>query len=268
LLSRAIDSVLAQTYKNIEVLVCSDGSSDDTDEVMQAYCQEYPNITFLKNDTPQGACVARNKCINLAAGKYITGLDDDDIFHPRRIELLLANFDEKFACLCSQQYEVDLSTAMPNYLSADLTNDKEEYISLESLLYENNIGNQVFTLTERLKAINGFDEGMPAWQDYDTWVRLLEKFGDAKKIHIKCYYADIDRKRIRISISSNRFKGCQRFYNKHHSLMNLGQIKNGQVRMFIIGGTSMSGFKLFTLFNTKMFKFWIKAWLVKFGLAQ
>mgnify|MGYP006311791277 CR=1 FL=1 len=63
LLRQAVESVINQTYKNLEIIVVSDGSTDDTDDVMAELCKKYDNIIYYKLDTPQGACAARNKAI-------------------------------------------------------------------------------------------------------------------------------------------------------------------------------------------------------------
>ena len=62
--------------------------------VMQKYCVEHDNIIFLENKKSLGACTSRNNCIKKANGKFITGLDDDDLFHPDRIRILMENYNE------------------------------------------------------------------------------------------------------------------------------------------------------------------------------
>ena len=79
LLNRAIESVKKQTYKDIEIIVVDDGSTDGTTE----YLAQEINSGTLKaifNKKSLGACAARNKAIEMATGDFITGLDDDDYF--------------------------------------------------------------------------------------------------------------------------------------------------------------------------------------------
>jgi glycosyltransferase involved in cell wall biosynthesis len=75
MLKRAIDSVLAQDYPNVEVVVSDDGSTDNTPEFMDDYCKQYNNIIYLRSETSHGACHARNKAILASTGEFITGLD-------------------------------------------------------------------------------------------------------------------------------------------------------------------------------------------------
>ncbi|MCV5275642.1 hypothetical protein OFC49_33450, partial [Escherichia coli] len=60
--------------------------------------------------------------------------------------------------------------------------DKTGVINLNSLLTKNYIGNQVLTKTSYLRSLSGFDVGFPALQDYDMWVRLVERYGEAYKL--------------------------------------------------------------------------------------
>lgn len=102
MLKRAVFSVIKQTYKNVEIIICDDGSSDNTEQVVIALQEKYKNIRYLKNDTPKGACAARNLGIFEAKGEYITGLDDDDEFSDNRLEELLNFFlfGQWKICIC------------------------------------------------------------------------------------------------------------------------------------------------------------------------
>lgn len=268
LLTRAIDSVLAQSYPNIEILVCSDGSTDGTDELMSNLCLAHENIYYFKNESPEGACAARNKCIKNARGEFCTGLDDDDVFHPQRIELMFKHFDSKYAFVSAGQIEVDLSENNYDFETIDIEHSPYKLVTLNELLTYNVIGNQVFTLTERFRAIDCFDVNQLAWQDYDTWVRLMANYGPAKQIKADAYYVDIDDSRPRISISSKRYLGCKQFYDKHWQLMSASQHKNAHVRMAIFAGQYPSVLTLISWFNMDNWKFWLKAMLIKFNLMS
>src|SRR3954470_16498002 len=88
LLKRAVDSVLAQTVRNIELIVVSDGSEDETCDYIRSIKSDI-QVQLIHNQKSLGACAARNQAIELAQGYYITGLDDDDYFMPHRIESFL-----------------------------------------------------------------------------------------------------------------------------------------------------------------------------------
>lgn len=92
-LSRAIDSCLNQTHKNIEILVVDDNNSDsearlETEKLMQKY-KNNKQVVYLKMPKNSGACKARNYGIQKSKGEYVTFLDDDDVFFPNTIEMQL-----------------------------------------------------------------------------------------------------------------------------------------------------------------------------------
>lgn len=231
LLRRAVDSVLAQTYPEIEILICDEASTDDTAEVVADYALRFPGkFTYLRNDTPQGACRARNRCIEEAVGTYVTGLDDDDLFHPQRIECLVALYriyKPSFVCSRFRYFQTDAQIASlreREYTDAELA--KVDALSLQTLLYANHAGNQVLTELTRMRSLGGFDESMPSWQDYDMWIRLAERYGPAVKTRSLLSFVDDDRSRARIRNSSKRAEGSERFIAKHTGLMNPDQRRN------------------------------------------
>lgn len=86
-LPAAIDSIIAQTYTNWELILCDDGSTDKTIEVAQNYVDKYPKqIKLLKNEENKGLNYTLNKCLKEAQGDYIARMDGDDISLPKRFE--------------------------------------------------------------------------------------------------------------------------------------------------------------------------------------
>lgn len=86
-LPEAISSILAQTYSNWELILCDDGSTDNTHDVAEYYRQQHPDkIVLLKNDRNMGLNHTLNHCLQHATGEYIARMDGDDISLPRRIE--------------------------------------------------------------------------------------------------------------------------------------------------------------------------------------
>lgn len=83
-LKESIDSILAQTYTNFELIVLNDGSTDRTEEIILSY--DDPRIRYIKNETNLKLIKTLNKGIDLARGKYIARMDADDISLPTRLE--------------------------------------------------------------------------------------------------------------------------------------------------------------------------------------
>lgn len=213
LLCRALDSVLNQKSVNVEIIIVDDGSSDNTPDVVNNYLKQYSNIVYLRHEEPKGACAARNYAISVAKGKYITGLDDDDGFLPHHLQGLLAAFDEKYTFVAASFLEDDGVSRIERSLDCGV-------IELDSLLHYNKVGNQVFTLTSRLREVGGFDESFPAFQDYDTWVRLVALFGAAKKIPQASYVWHTSHEQDRISnFPHKRLAALELFTKKHCNIM-------------------------------------------------
>lgn len=87
----AIDSILDQTYTDWELILCDDGSQDETYAVAEAYRKKYPKqIILLKNDQNLGLNRTLNRCLEYATGEYIARMDGDDLSLPERFEKELA----------------------------------------------------------------------------------------------------------------------------------------------------------------------------------
>ncbi len=90
-LAEALDSIFAQTYRPIEVIVVDDGSSDGTARVVS----EYPQPIVYIHQTNQGSPRARNSGIGAAAGDFIAFLDADDLWHSQKLSVQMAKFDAR-----------------------------------------------------------------------------------------------------------------------------------------------------------------------------
>lgn len=85
-LAEAIESILSQTYQNFEMILCDDGSTDETYHVANQYASNHDNIILLKNERNMGLNFTLNKCLKSATGDYIARMDGDDISSPERFE--------------------------------------------------------------------------------------------------------------------------------------------------------------------------------------
>ena len=89
-LERSLDSLVGQTYSNIEIIVVNDGSSDNTHEVLTSYVERNPGIKVIHKENG-GVTSARLRGITEATGEWIGFLDADDVVDPRMYEQLLKN---------------------------------------------------------------------------------------------------------------------------------------------------------------------------------
>jgi hypothetical protein len=103
----------------------------------------------------------------------------------------MERIDPQFSCLFSQD--------VYDYGTRHVVSRKSGNIEWLDLFEYNGIGNQVFTLTERLRAVGMFDEGMPAWQDMDLFIRLVKQYGAAKLLDAPLYTLSLEDRPDRIS---------------------------------------------------------------------
>ena len=103
-LADSIESILSQTYTNLELLITDDCSTDDTRNILKEFAQrdKRVKVKFLK--TNSGPAIARNKSIERAKGRYIAFCDCDDRWFPEKLERQIALMTRKDCALCSSSY--------------------------------------------------------------------------------------------------------------------------------------------------------------------
>lgn len=217
--TRAIDSVLAQDYPNLELLVVDDSSTDDT---WPSLTNKYVNderVRFFRQPEGKGACAARNRAINEAKGEFVTGIDDDDEFLPHRLSSLYQAYDPQYSCVCSG-YIWDYGSFRKTLFAVD------EVVTLSSLLDLHSLSNQALVQRDRMLQLQGFDESLAAFQDYDMWVRVVAAFGPARRISNASYKVNVGHELGRITNSPKRLDAHKQFVAKHRPLMSERNLQN------------------------------------------
>lgn len=174
LLERAVNSVLEQTYQNLEVIIVDDCSTDGTEIYLKKLIEKETRVRYFLKEKNLGACNSRNIAIEDAKGLFITGLDDDDYFERNRIELFLnaANNNENEGYYTSTKLKVSEGVVLsPSFL---IKFKRSSFKNYKKLLKQNFIGNQVFIKTDILRNSGGFDESFEAWQDLECWYNLMK----------------------------------------------------------------------------------------------
>jgi glycosyltransferase involved in cell wall biosynthesis len=210
LLKNAIASVKAQSYQNFKLVIINDGSTDDTKTYLESLID--PRISFIEHKKPMGACCARNAAIASLDTELVTGLDDDDVFLPDRLTDLLSVYNEKYAFVCSAYL-----WNYGSYKKALFTKDSE--ISLSDVFDLNQCSNQILVNRRRIMSMAGFDENIPALQDHDLWVRLINEFGSAFRTGKPSYIVNDNHSLVRISSAKNKLNAIALFKQKHGELM-------------------------------------------------
>lgn len=200
-LAAAVESILSQTYENLEVIVVNDGSTDGTELYLADLCARDSRVKAINNSNPQGAPAARNRAINEAHGYFVTGLDDDDRFLPERIATFVAYWEllekngVKPSCLYSQDLIIESE-------GKTRITKKPGYVEYEDLFAHNCLGNQIFSTRANLIEAGLFDESLLAWQDLEFFMRVVKCFGPARLLDMATQVFDDSPRPDRISKKS------------------------------------------------------------------
>jgi glycosyltransferase involved in cell wall biosynthesis len=167
----AVDSVLFQSFTDLELLVVDDGSTDGTRQVLAGYG---PPVRYLYQ-TNSGVSAARNLGIAESRGRYVAFLDADDTWMPQKLERQVAALDAApgVGCCYSAFLVVD-SELRP----LGVRKSERRGRILEDLLFRGNVVGSICTvLVERalLEQVGGFDLRMSQCADWDMWVRLARE---------------------------------------------------------------------------------------------
>ena len=217
LLFRCVKSVVKQTYARIQLIIVDDASEERVGDYITS-CKgidALEELIVIRNDISKGACFARNLAIERAKGEFITGCDDDDYFHEQRIEKFVSHWDPQYSFLCSEQTShKEVLSALDSVKFALLNFLPNKTYTLADLLTRNLVGNQVFTLTSRLKQ-ESFDVNLSALQDYELWIRLVKIFGSFRKLTDRLQYIDTSHIAPRITNMERRLSGLDYIRHKH-----------------------------------------------------
>ena len=171
-LAAAIDSIVAQTYSNWELIMCDDGSSDNSYQIAKKYKENYPEkIILLKNEINQGLNTTLNNCLNSAKGELVARQDADDISIPIRFEKQVAYLSKNPDCAfvgCGM-YVNNGIRRVGIRIPSEVKPDKK------SFLFSNPFFHATIVIhREALKMVGGYTEDprLLRVEDYNLWTKL------------------------------------------------------------------------------------------------
>ena len=168
----AIDSVLSQSYKDLEILVVDDGSTDGTAERISHHMKR---IRYVYQEN-EGASAARNRAVEMSTGEYIAYLDADDMWYPQKLELQVAYLDRDMECglVHSDVCVIDeRDEILHRQFNSETARSVPQGSCLLQLLHHSHI--QTLTVVERrdcFEKVGGFDKRLPIAQDYMHWILI------------------------------------------------------------------------------------------------
>ncbi len=174
LVGATLESILAQTYRNIEIIAVNDGSTDTSLEVLKAYADKYPDKVKLIDQQNTGQVRARNNGIQHAQGEFIAFLDSDDTWAREKLELQIPLFTPKTGLVYCGINEVDQNNTIIRTVPCEAGMRGSIY---RKLLIKNRMtGGSVVVSRTALESVGVFDESLQAAENWDLWIRTARNF--------------------------------------------------------------------------------------------
>ncbi|MFZ5970791.1 MAG: glycosyltransferase [Bacteroidota bacterium] len=176
----ALESVWAQTYRNIELIVVDDASTDESKRVIERLLQNKPGITFIALTKNEGNCRAFNRAWHIAKGEFIIDLAADDVLLPERVEKGVAAFSER-----SEIFGVQFGDAEwidEEGRSLGFHSDRYPFQTIPQGDVYTEVIQRYFINSPSMmvrrsvfERLCGYDENL-AYEDFDFWVRASRSF--------------------------------------------------------------------------------------------
>lgn len=158
-----VDSVLAQTYQHIEIIIVNDGSTDQSAKEIEKILRQNPQIRYISTENG-GVSKARNIGIDAASGELILPLDADDLITEDYIRLAVSEFEKN--------PELIVVTAQGRFFGAETGDWNFEEFSMKKMLHGNIVYCPSIFQKRDWQKVGGFDESMTHLEDWDFYIRL------------------------------------------------------------------------------------------------
>lgn len=188
-IKQSIDSCVNQTYRNIEIIIVDDGSTDETPQIIKSYQDE--RIKFIRHEQNKGLPHALNTGFANSTGEFLTWTSDDNYYAKEAIEKMLSFLMKK---KCSFVY-CDFYEFKNNNFSEQKIFKLPDCIAFEN---GNHIG-ACFLYSRRVKdTIGGYDPDTELAEDYDYWIRVSKKFS-IYHLNMPLYFFRVHKESLSVS---------------------------------------------------------------------
>ncbi len=173
-LKEAIESVLEQSFRDFELLIIDDASTDNTAELVKEYLNRDSRVKYFRNERNLGIGKSRNIGLQKAAGKYIAVLDSDDVWHDfdklkKQYNFLEQNLDSDYVLVGGGVVVIsEKGDEIERYLEPFADKEIRQHILLENPFAHS----AVLFLKEAALRVGGYDENLKIGEDYDLWLKI------------------------------------------------------------------------------------------------
>jgi len=172
LVERAVESIDAQEYSDIEIIVVDDSTYDE--QRPPSFKDVDADLEYIHSQNPTGLSIARNRGIREASGGFVAFLDDDDAWEPDKTAKQVETLQRERAGLCtSWRYMIGDDGTVETVAGTDVKGDV-----VRKLLCRNVVGPPSGVLVSRrvLADVGGFDEDFALWEDREWYLRVAQEY--------------------------------------------------------------------------------------------
>ena len=177
-LGECLESVLAQDFRDLEILLSDDGSADGSVKIIESYAAHDPRIRWWKNSRNAGLTANTNVCLRAAHGDYLKFVHQDDLLiSPSAIAKLAAELDRNpgVSLAACRQHLTGTGSRPLSFSDRTGIYDGRRMIVASLEQNTNLIGQPTLTMFRRRQAQRGFDERFTGFMDFEMWCHLLEQ---------------------------------------------------------------------------------------------
>lgn len=217
-IGESIRSVQAQDFRDWELLVSDDGSTDDTCAVVEAFRREDPRIKLLASPVNRGPAVSRNVALQAARGRYIAFLDSDDLWEPGKLTRQLTFMKERGAAFCHTFYTaVNEQGERTGEINKGLSS-----VTYEDLLAHRTTIGCLTVMFDTEKCGRPLMPEIRRRQDYALWLKILKQGVTAERLEERLAYYRVRRN----SVSHNKIRAAWYVWRVYREVEGLSFLKS------------------------------------------
>lgn len=198
-LANAIESILCQTYQNLELIIVNDCSTDGTSKILEKYIVQDSRIKIINNSVNLKLPISLNVGFSQATGNYYTWTSDDNLYKKNAIERMVRTMEEK----------PNIDMVYADFTKIDEDGNEIDFVKLDepkSLLTANVVGACFLYKSKIAKKVGYYDPNLFLAEDYDYWIRIW-RTGKLKHIKEDLYYYKCHKRSL--SVTKRHLVGIQ-----------------------------------------------------------